>query len=156
MLSHCPSQMDNSQLVRLIPSFPFTPWSRHCLLSPFSSFNYQFLYPCSLNTEEANYSGGTTPRFLSINRCCRRDHLKETRPWLKHEPRSASLDPPTCAGICSRNAEHVKQHRCALHSHARVPPNTPSVNWSLGSVGSPDSTSRWSGRGCLVLGHCVV
>lgn len=40
-----------------------------------------------------------------------------------------------------------------------VPPNTPSVNWSLGSVGSPDSASHWSDRGgrfwgavCSVIG----
>lgn len=71
-------------------------------------------------------------------------NLKETRLWLKHELLSAPLDLPTRPRVCSSKWKHVKQLRGTLHCHARVPPNTPSVNWSLGSVGPLDSTSHWS------------
>lgn len=151
-LSRCPSQMDNSNFwgLSLLSIYPTVmPLS----LSPFHLSNINFV---SLLSEHGGSQLQWQTMFTSLNQqVLFLRHLKETRVWLKHELLSASLDPPTCAGMCSRNGEHAKQLRRTLHSHARVPPNTPSVNWSLGSLGSSDSTSHWSGRGCLVLGHSV-
>lgn len=153
MLSHCPSQMDNFNFwgLSLLSIHPMvTPLS----LPPF--FVFQLSFFVSLLSEH----GGSQLQRQTISTSLNQQvlflqHLRETRLWLKHELLPASLDPPTCPRMCSSNKEHVKQLCGTLHSHARVPPNTPSVNWSLGSVGSPDSTSYWSGGGGLVLGRSV-
>lgn len=152
MLSHCPSQMDNFNFWGL-PLLSIHPMVMSFFLSPFYLSTIIFVSPLSEH-------GGSQLQWQTISTSLNQQvwflqHLKETRLWLKHELLSASLDLPTCPRMCSSNKEHVKQLRGTLHSHARVPPNTPSVNWSLGSVGSPDSTSYWSGGGGLVLGRSV-
>lgn len=119
-----------------------------------SSFNYQRFV--SLQSKHADSQLQWQAIFTSLNQqVLFLWHLKEIGSWLKHEFLSAPVDLPTCPRMCSSNREYVKQLCATLHSHARVPPNTPSVNWSLGSVGSPDSPSHWSRGGALVLGHSM-
>lgn len=137
MLSHRPSQLGNSEAY---PSFPFTLWSCHS----FSPLGIQpsVLFPFSLNSEGANYS--RTPfSHLPINRCCSWNIWRKQGYDSNVSFKAATQDVLGC--VLKSNAQHVKLLRCTLYSHARVPPNTPSVNWSLDSVGYPDSTSHWSG-----------
>lgn len=155
MPSHCPCQLANSEAY---PSFPFTLWPCHCLSPPgiqSSIFFFFFFYPCSLNTEGANYSD-TPFSHLSLSTGVVLASSEENKNVTLIRTSRCLLDVPTCAGICSGNGPHVKQLCCIFHSQAGVPPNTLSVNWSLGSVGSPDSASQWPGWGLLgVSGNSV-
>lgn len=98
--------------------------------------------------KRANYLGELLSH-LSINRCWshkfRGENKVMTQTW------AALLDLLVCARMRSSNRKHTIHLVGTLHCHARVPPNTPSVNWSLGSVGSLDSTSHWSDVGVSFL-----
>lgn len=128
--------------LRLIPPF-HSPYG-HGNVCPPLSFNHQFCFPFVWTSREPITAAHD---FQIYNQqVLFLQHLTETRVRLECELNAATLDVPTCGRMCLRsNAQHGKLLRCTLYSHARDPPNTPSVNWSLGSVGYPDSTSHWSG-----------